>query len=367
MTEELSAADVNLLLSDGSERARATVAIKLAKQFALTGLGTTETKLAQDILGLLVRDVSASVREALSLSLCRIPGAPHHIVCALAKDIDSIALPVLEYSSVLTEEDLIDLAISGTSSRQCAIARRADIQPPLSDALVNAGDSNAIKTLIENSRAAIRSETFERIIVTHGEDETIAEPLARRADVPALLVEKLIRVASARLRTYLIERHGIDAERAQWLESRTRERSLSDMMDVMNAADMMKLARRLAEDHRLTPNLVFRAACLGEMPFVEASFAQMAGIPEVRAWKLIHDVGALGFRALYARAGMPENMFDTFQAVVDIFHELSAATAKRTSGFRREMISRVLAKCENLDMEDEEFLRSRLSRLSVAA
>lgn len=367
MSGSLSTSDVSLLLSDGSESTRATIAAKVAEQFSNSSLTPRELALAQDILGLLVQDVSRHVREALSCSLAHIPGAPHDVVVALARDVEEVAMPVLEFSSVLTEEDLIDLVQSGGSSKQCAIARRESVPAPVSDALVKMGDREAIKTLVSNGRAVIGEEALSCVVEIFGDDDEVAEPLGRRADMPALLVEKLIRVASAQIRTYLIEHHNIDAERAQWLEDHTRERSLSDMMDVMNAADMMKLARRLQSEDRLTPSLILRAASLGEMPFVEASFATMAGIPEVRAWKLIHNVGDLGFRALYARTGMPEDFFETFQTILEIFHELSEAHGKRVSRFRRELILRVLEECPLLDREDADFLRQRLSRLSAAA
>ena len=79
-SEKLTIADVERLLSDPSENARAQVAAKVARQFADVELLPRERELAHEILGYLVHDVAISVRESLARCLTDNASAPRSIV-----------------------------------------------------------------------------------------------------------------------------------------------------------------------------------------------------------------------------------------------------------------------------------------------
>ena len=55
---------------------------------------------------------------------------------------------------------------------------------------------------------------------------------------------------------------------------------------------------------RLTPSLVLRALCMGDMEFFEAALAVMAGIPVENAAILVHDGGKRGLTMLCGKAGL---------------------------------------------------------------
>lgn len=323
--EKLTIADVERLLSDPSEDARAAVAAKVARQFSEVELAPRERELAREILGYLVHDVAISVREALARCLDDKAGAPREVVLQLARDIDRVALPVLERSPVLTDEDLVGLVYYGSPAKQCAIAGRPDVAAPVSEAIAHRGDRTAVLRLVHNAGAVINEAAATILVKRYADDADVSAPLVQRGEMPALLVERLIAMVSEQLREYLVEQHEMDHRVAATLEEQTRERTTADAISRMSNDDMRALVAQLSENGRLTATLILRAACAGEIRFVEAAFANLTDVPDERLWRLIHDVGALGFRAVYARAGMPEALYPAFRRVLDTYHAVRSS------------------------------------------
>jgi len=367
MAEKLTSADIERLMNNPSEEARSEVAAKVAERFSNVSVTPSERQIAHEILGYLVHDAAVMVRESLSKSLRNLPGAPHDIVLALARDIDEVALPILEESPVLTEDDLVEIVVSGSVSKQSAIAGRPVVQARVSAALVETNNNDVVAILVANEGAILDERTFERVVEQYGDDERIAEPLIKREELPVTLVERLVTMVSDRLRDYLIEQHSIDDDVAQRLLEESRERTTIELVDGVGMDDMARLVRQLQKNGRLTPTIILRAACMGEMRFVEAAMALLADLPEPRVWRLVHDEGPLGFRAVYARAGLPEVLFAAFRVALDVYKETELADeASGKTHYRRSMLERILTQYEDLEAEDLDFLLNRLGRISAA-
>ncbi|HAC57400.1 MAG TPA: hypothetical protein DCF73_03475 [Rhodobiaceae bacterium] len=364
--EKLTIADVERLLSDPSEDARAAVAVKVARQFANVELAPRERELAHEIFGFLVHDVAISVREALARCIDDNPGAPRDVVLKLARDIDQVAIPVLERSPVLTDEDLVGLVYYGSPAKQCAIAGRPDVAAPVSEAIAHRGDRSAVLRLVHNSGAVINEAAATILVKRYADDADVSVPLVQRGELPALLVERLIAMVSEQLREYLVERHEIDHRVAATLEEQTRERTTTDAIARMSEADMRALVAQLSENGRLTATLILRAACAGEFRFVEAAFAQLTAVPDERIWRLIHDVGALGFRAVYARAGMPEALYPAFRRVLDIYQAVRSSDGTLDLElFRFHVLAGLKETFEEVDATDLDSMIDKLARLAV--
>ncbi|MGB6114867.1 MAG: DUF2336 domain-containing protein, partial [Comamonas sp.] len=271
--ERLSIADVKRLLSEPTEDVRSEIAVKVASQFRNVVLTPRERELAQEILGYLVHDVAVHVRMALSNALCDLPDVPHDIVLELARDIDEVAQPVIENSTVLTDEDLVELVLSGGPARQCMIAGRSNLGAGACDAIAWAGDRSAVIVLVANEGTIVRPDILEKIIERYPDDEGIFDPMASRSDLPASLVERIVTMVSKEVRDYLVERHNIDFATATFLEDQSRERALVAMIATTNPDDRGRLVAQLSEHGRLTPSLMLRATCTGEIHFIEKAFA----------------------------------------------------------------------------------------------
>ncbi|WP_333667764.1 DUF2336 domain-containing protein [Parvibaculum sp.] len=366
-SERLTIADVERLLSNPSEDTRAAVAEKVASQFSDVELAPRERELAHEILGFLVHDVAVSVREALSRCLTGNEAAARNIVLQLARDIDQVAIPVLERSPVLTDEDLVGLVYYGSPAKQCAIAGRPEVGAPVSEAIAHRGDRSAVLTLVHNSGAVINEAAATMLVKRYADDADVAAPLVQRGELPALLVERLIAMVSEQMREYLVAQHEVDGRVAASLEEQARERTTTDAITRMSNDDLRALVAQLAENGRLTATLILRAACAGEVRFVEAAFAELTAVPDERLWRLIHDVGALGFRAVYARAGMPEALYPAFRRVLDTYHAVRSSDGTLDVAlFRFHVLEGLRETFEQVDAEDLDTMIDKLARLAVA-
>ena len=106
MSKTLTEADVVRLLSDPSPETRADMAGKIAQGFTVASLTDRERQIAMDIVRAMVKDAEVRVREALSQKLKSSDELPHDVALTLARDVESVALPMLEFSTVLTDDDM---------------------------------------------------------------------------------------------------------------------------------------------------------------------------------------------------------------------------------------------------------------------
>jgi uncharacterized protein (DUF2336 family) len=117
----------------------------------------------------------------------KLPAAPHDVILTLAKDEDTdVAAPMLQFSPVLTDDDLLSvIASSPLSASLSAISKRHGVSPEVSDAVVHTGDTVAMATLLSNDSAQIREETLGAIISAAPRHVSWHEPLVHRPEVDA--------------------------------------------------------------------------------------------------------------------------------------------------------------------------------------
>ena len=109
--------------------ARAQGANALVRAYLYSDLPTFVRAEAVLAMTALLDDPSVSVRRSLAEALCRAQDAPRGVVLALAADEPEAAAPVLQYSPVLTEADLVDCVASGDVVAKTALARRPNLPP----------------------------------------------------------------------------------------------------------------------------------------------------------------------------------------------------------------------------------------------
>src|SRR5579883_3443414 len=203
MTKTLSTADVKKLLADPSVETRADVAAKLAQQVDGSALTREERAIAEDIIRALSHDAALRVRQALSDHLKESRNLPHDVAMALAHDVDSVALPVLSRSVVLSDADLIEIVRCSGAAKQEAIAVRDKVSAQVAEAIVEADQPSALAKLVGNDGAELAEPTLKRVLDRHGENEAIQQPMARRVQLPVTILERLVAEASSSLRETL--------------------------------------------------------------------------------------------------------------------------------------------------------------------
>ena len=131
----LSEADIRALIKGDTDEDRALACYRLCRRIDTVTLTDEERAYAEQILQIVVSGAAERVRRALAVTLKASPNLPPEIASKLARDIESIALPLLESSPVLSDEDLVEILESAEPARQYAIARRESLSESVTTAL----------------------------------------------------------------------------------------------------------------------------------------------------------------------------------------------------------------------------------------
>ena len=373
MAEKLTGSDVQKLLADPSGENRASAAHKIARQFGEGGLTDKERSIAEDIFSLMVKDVEMQVRAALSSNLKDVPGLSNDLAKTLASDLsDEVALPMLQYSNALTDADLVEIVRSQNASRTKAVAERPAVSRQVSDAIVTHGDEDSVVALVSNTGAEISETSLNKVVDKYGDVPRIQEPLVQRPTLPVSIAEKLVARVADHLKDYLVQHHELSDEMATDLILQSRERATLTLNRAGSSGSAEELVRQLKENRRLTPSIVLRALCVGDLDFFEQSLSVLSGVPINNARILIHDEGELGLRSLYQKAGIPVALLPAYRTALDMVVKAEMEQSDEDPQHRmRRLLERVLTEHEEIidefGADTVDYLLTKLNRLGQAS
>lgn len=368
MTAHLTKEDVDRLMKEPSASMRAEVAGKLAQDIDNPSLTESEMNLAHEVVRLMAKDIETSVRLALSQNLRRATRLPHDVAVQLANDVEVVALPILSESEVLTDQDLLQIIGKGSPQKHEAIAGRKDVSIVVSEAIIEKAGERAVTCLMNNSSAQISETGYSKAMDRFVSSEPVKEAIVRRPALPVTVAERLTTVVSDKLRDYLVMHHELSASVAADLVLQSRERTIVELASGSTEGDMEKLVTQMHENGRLTPSVILRALCMGDVLFFETALAIRANIPLLNARILIHDGGQLGLKTLYARANMPPNMLSVVCAALDVVHETEMdGQPHDRERYRATVIERVLTQFEDVGSDDFDYLLSKLGDIMAAS
>jgi uncharacterized protein (DUF2336 family) len=371
MRQTLSQDDVVRLLKDPSGENRREAAVKISSTYSAENLSDDERNIAEDILRAMAKDVEVSVREALAENLKEYSGLSHDLAMTMANDVDSVALPVIQFSDVLSDDDLLDIVRTQGTEKQTAVAQRANVSEEVADALVETGKEEVVATLVGNDGAEISDKTFDKVLTDFSESDLVKTNMVGRNQLPVVVAERLVTLVSEKLQEQLVANHSLPPDVATDLIIQSRERATLGLLSPeANIMDVHGLAAQLHENGRLTPSIILRSLCMGDMEFFEVSVAVLSGLPLGAARALIHDEGSLGLPAIIEKAGLPEDLRPVFKAAVEVANETDYDGGENDrERFRARMLERILTTMEDpvdgMGSDNAEYLLERLCGIGV--
>lgn len=364
----LTGQDIERLVKSESADERAAAAHKICRRIGRLELEPEERKAANEILQFMAKDAASLVRRALSVTLKNSPQLPREVALQLARDVDAVAEPVLESSPVFTDEDLIEIVAASGAAKQTAIASRKTIGTDLVRTLVQHGAEAAVARVAGNDGAEFDTACYETTLSRFSGSEMVTNGLINRSQLPSHVTEKLVAAISDEALQRLVKKHALPPQLAVELAEGARERATIDLIDQAGCQkDMRRFVQQLMLNGRLTPSLVLRAVCCGQMTMFEHAMAELASIEHKKAWMLIHDAGPLGLRAIFERTGLPARIFTAVRAAVDVYHEiqLDGGSPDRET-FMQTMIQRVLTRHPGMSRDEADYLLDKLDVLGDA-
>ena len=349
----LGKSTIRQALQGTTAESRANAVQKLGRALRDIDLGEAERAFATKLMDRICQDVSALVRRALSVTLQNSPNLPRHIALALINDIDSIAVPILSSSSILSDQDLVDVLQSRAADKIRAIAQRKTISLHVSHAIVSFGDSAATARLAANDGALISQETAEMIAELHADDDLIREAALSRHDMPPSVISKLIERSADKIESNLKTYPGISDMRAAHLSKGTRERARSYVIGKAWPDDRVRdYCRALDKSGKLTPSLILRAAGRGDVRFAVVGLSLLAGQPVAKTRFMVFASAGLGIKAIATRARFSSAQIELLSVCIHTYLSVERDNRALSASKFQVMVAERLASME-LDLPEE--------------
>lgn len=340
--------------------------------FSASG-GGEDREAIEAALTLVAEDADVSVRRTLAEDLADRDDAPRHLLLSLVWDHPDVALPIVARSHALIDAELVALAAGADGRIQTAVAGRRRVVASVAAALAEAGDREAVVALLGNSEADIPASALERMVERFGEFADLREAMMARPGVPITVRHRILEKLAEAMGNLVVVHDWMRADRAADVTREARDKATVALAATAGEAEIEVLVEHLRRTGQLTTALLLRAACVGNLRFVEEALARLSRQPTSRVAALVAEGRESAFRALYLRAGMPQRAFPAFAAAVEVHRDLVCETGGWDGSpgdrarFARRLVERVLTRVVGMERLDCDDLLAMLRRFAADA
>lgn len=348
--------DTNIFLQvidGGSAEQRLALATQLADFLARDDVAGAERDQIVPVVLKLAVDPAADVRRVLAARLVAVRDLHADIVFSIISDDDPIALPFLAATPSLNHWHMLAILRVGDEARQASVVLRPDISPEAVDYVVKSTPLAVCLLLFENHAITLSDEQYHTLYSRFGHSGDMTERLLARPGLPLDIRIMQAKRASNRMHQLMAERGWVPANDAAELVADAEETAVLRILVEASDEELSRLMVFLVSKAMLTPSIIVRAACLGEMHVVEKALAHLAGLPVARTRDLMRGKGLTGFRGLHAKSGLPQSCFWILQAACDVAaDEAEEDVTLDAEDFGRRIIEALMTRYETLPLKE---------------
>jgi uncharacterized protein (DUF2336 family) len=281
----------------------------LARQLAGLAADAETSALEQEqilpILLKLAADTERKVRGALVGELLAAERLPDDLIFAIIADEDRHALAFLASSPALNAWHMQAILRVGDEGRQKTIASRADLSAEAVLYVVRAGTAAAVAALLNNAHVELRPQDLHLIYGRLPQAPDVVERLLARADLPLDIRITQARRAAVRMRQMMAERGWMPANDANEVVADAEEGAVLQVLRNATDDERSFAMQFLASQNMLTPSLIVRAACLGDVAVVASALGHLGGQKADRVVSLMLSRGGSAMKSLLNRSMLP--------------------------------------------------------------
>lgn len=336
---------------------------KIADYYRNGGFDDQQMQNAAKIFRTLVKDTEIEIRKTLAEAIKDQQDIPKDVILSLANDVSEVSLPVLQFSDILTDADLIEIVNNSEDSvKQMGIAKRKQVSELVSDALIGTKNDSVVGSLLENNGAAVSDGSYEKIVHDFSDNEKVMGRMIEREALPISIVENLATKISETIYNKLVEKHKDAFIRMDNVIKKTREVATMKVIGLRTTdaeyAQFTKLMDVLKISEDIAP---IYALCMGNINIFEVNIARMTHTPVLNIRTLLNDPSNLGFKAIYERAAMPQDLYAATALLVTVLRGMQNKkeftvkgifATKETAAYMIKQITKLAAKegsVKNLD------------------
>ena len=354
-----------IVLERGFPEERKKLAIELSGLTANAETPNGERNQVVPIILKLSVDTDKEVRSVLAEALALTPLTHPDIVFSIAADDDDIAIPFLARSPAVDAWKMLAIVRVGDLPRQIAIVSRPDLTAETIAEVVESREVATCAALLDNPAATLDAAQIHTLYKRFGQTPEIIERLLAMPDLPLDIRITQAKRASNRIHQLMAEKGWIPANDAAALVADAEESAILSILVNATPPEMDRVIKFLTSKGMLTPSLILRAACLGEMEAVERALSHLAGVPVGRVRQMMYVQGAMSFRSLHSKSGLPQSCFGLLRAASDVAREVKEEGLRiDSSGFGRRVIEALMTRYESISVADRSKLLDFVGRLA---
>ncbi len=337
-------------------------------------------------LGLLACDMKSPAleREAIAPTLLRLAADPvkdvrlllasilvhceqlhPDILFSIIADDEDVSLPFLAESPAVDRLRALAVLKVGDKARQLVLAARADLSDDAISFIADQCDSEVCVVLLDNDKIEINVKNYRRLYVRFRDVPEVTEQLLKRDDLPLEVRILQAKKASSNVQRLMAERGWIPANDAEEIIVDAEETTLLRILAGAKETEIDGLIPFLAGKSLLTPSIILRAACAGDMRVVSRALSYLSSTSLKKVQKIIDDRATLGLKGIYNKSGLPKNCFHIVRAAVDVAGDMAQlATGAKRLRFGPAVIECLMTRYNSVSAQEKSELLEIVARLS---
>lgn len=169
-----------------------------------------ERQLAADILVGLLRTSNVELRQRCARGMVRVHDAPKALLRYLARDEISVAQPLIEGGAGFDDSDLIATVRAGVLAHWLAIARRRGVSEPVTDTLLQTGDTSVAEAVLRNTSARMSAQGVDMVVARSRHAQSLPILLVLRPELKPSQALVLFWWAGFEARLHILRRFAVD-------------------------------------------------------------------------------------------------------------------------------------------------------------
>jgi uncharacterized protein (DUF2336 family) len=341
------------VIEGGPPEQRLVLARQLASFLVRDDVPAGEREQVVPVVMKLAVDPVADVRRSLAEALVAAPELHADILFSIISDDDEIALPFLAQTPALNHWHMLAVLRVGDPARQSTVILRPDISAEAVAYAIKALPVAVCLLLFDNPAVTLSDDQYHALYTRFGHAGDMIEKLLACSDLPLDIRIMQAKRASNRMHQLMAERGWLPANDAVELVHDAEENAVLRILIDASDAELAKLIAFLVGRSMLTPSIIVRAACIGEMHVVEQSLAHLADVPLQRTRGIMRGKGLMGFKGLHAKSGLPQSCYWILQAACDVAtEEAEEGITLDAEEFGRRVIEALMTRYEALPLKE---------------
>ncbi len=353
------------ILENGSVAEKKTLVRQLGRLACDMETSALERRAIIPTLLALAGDPVKDVRVLLAEFLVDCQQLHPDILFSIVADDEDISLPFLAGTPALDRLRALAILKVGDKARQLVLAGRADLSEDEISFIADECDSEVCVVLLDNDEIEVDVADYRRLYVRFRQVPEVIEQLLQRNDLPLEVRILQAKKASSNVQRLMAERGWIPANDAEKIIIDAEETTLLRILSKARETEIDGLIPFLAKKSLLTPSIILRAACAGDMRVVSRALSYLSSTPLKKVERLIADRAVVGLKGIYNKSGLPKNCFHIVRAAVDVAGDVrQAPTGARRLRFGPAMIECLMTRYNSISAQEKSVLLEIIAQLS---